>query len=91
MVRRQQPWFDILVAHWRQITPHHFELSILADIIYCHFEHSEMQICDWTERATGDEDDGSLGGILLLLAKTVGGEEVGAQGWFRGGGRHCWG
>jgi len=50
-----------------------------------------MQICDWTERATGDEDDGSLGGILLLLAKTVGGEEVGAQGWFRGGGRHCWG
>ena len=57
MRRAQKTRFLVHVADWTEIPAHNLEVRVLANVVARHLEHPEVQIRDWAERATSDEDD----------------------------------
>ena len=48
--------FLVHVAHRAKISTKNLKVSILSDIVFCHLEHAQMKVSDWTERATCDQN-----------------------------------
>ena len=60
MMYTQEAGFLVLITNWAQVAPNYFEIGILSNIVFGHLKHSQMQVCDWAERAAGYKNDGGL-------------------------------
>ena len=76
MTRAQQSWFLVLVRYRTHVPTHHFEICVLAGVIDCHLEHAQMEVGDWTERATCDQNDGLLLWVALQQIEAMMWESV---------------
>ena len=100
MTSTEQPGFLVHVAHRAEITAKDLKVCVLPDIVFRHFEHAEVKVCDWAEGATCDKDYWSFVGVLECLREASMGKDVirgaceglcemggGSHGWRRGRGR----
>ena len=46
----KEPRFLVHVAHRAEISTKNFKIGVLSDIVFCHLEHAQMEVSDWTER-----------------------------------------
>jgi hypothetical protein len=60
MLGAEKTGFLVHVTDGTEVTTQNLEICVLANIVLGHFEHTEVEICDWAERATGDQHDWSL-------------------------------
>ena len=72
----EQTGLFVHVTDGTEITAHYFKICILSDVIDGHFEHAEMEICDWTEGPARDEDDWLLSGVTQLLDQPMNGKDI---------------
>lgn len=52
--------FLVHVAHRAEISTENFKVSVLSDIVFCHFKHAQMKVSDWTERTACHQNYGDL-------------------------------
>ncbi len=71
MATGEKSWFFVLVTDGAEVAADDLKVSVLSDVVFRHFEHSQMKVCDWAEGTTCYEDDGSFGGILKNTTETI--------------------
>ena len=60
MTSTKESRFLVHVAHRAEISTKNFKIGVLSDIVFCHLKHAQMEVSDWTERATCHQNDGNL-------------------------------
>ena len=76
MTSTEQSGFLVHVAHRAKITTKDLKICVLPDIVLRHFEHAEMEVCDWAKRATCDKDYWDFVGVLECLREAAMRESV---------------
>ena len=57
---REEAGFLVVIIDGGHISGNDLEVCLSADVVSCHFEHAEMEIRHWAERAARDKGDGSF-------------------------------
>lgn len=52
----KEPGLLVHITDRAQISTKDFEVCVLSDIVFGHLKHAQMEVGDWTERATCDEN-----------------------------------
>ena len=71
MTSTKEPRFLVHVAHRAEISTKNFEVGILSDIVFCHLEHAQMKVSDWTKRTACYQNYGDLVWIANDCRKTM--------------------
>jgi len=94
MTSAEQSGFLVHVAHRAEITTKDLKICVLPDIVLRHFEHAEMEVCDWAKRATCNKDYWDFVGVLECLREATMRKSVirgiGEGLCEMGGGNHGW-
>lgn len=76
MSSREKTGFLVLVADWTEVGTDDFKIGVLPDIVFCHFEHAEVKVCDGAEGATCDEDNRSFVRVAENSIESVVGKRI---------------
>lgn len=76
MASRKKARLLVLVTDRAEVGADDFKIGVLPDIVFCHFKHAEVKICDGAERAACYEDDGYFARVTEDSVETVVGESI---------------
>ena len=76
MATGEKSWFFVLVTDGAEVAADDLKVSVLSDVVFRHFEHSQMKIGDWAEGTTCDEDEGLFRIVAECALETMGWKSV---------------
>lgn len=49
MATGEKSWLLVLITDRTEVAADDFKVGILPDVVFCHFEHTQMKVGDWAE------------------------------------------
>lgn len=71
MASAEETRFLVHIANRAEIATDDLKVGVLPDIVLGHFEHAKMEVGDWAEGTTSDEDYGSFVWVIEGGGDTV--------------------